>query len=315
MWVRKLVTREDARVLHAHKALGAAALAHFAYRVHHGFAHGHLGFGPDAATLCWIAVHAALSLSSMVFHIPSNRIKGSPMIWPEGRLHSIGFTARSVAVMLLYLWAWAWGWSAWMEHARALAVVATMAWADTVSAYYARVRMAGQAGPAATTMRGMPYPAGTSEAARAAVQLFYAGAQGMATVALLMGTRIDTTFLMLVPIQLAVFLMTLVRKGLIGTGAWHAWYSAAILLPYVYMVYREAAFPDGHCFPMADAEYGGQLLALAMFFLVRIGLGANKYAFWAAVIGAKAAASHHWGAFRIGGWVHGGAAQTPLLCS
>lgn len=307
--MRKLVTREDARILHGHKALGALALGHFAYRVHRGFTAGDLGFGPDVETAMWVALHAALSLSSMVFHVPSNRVRGSPMIWPEGRLHSIGFTLRSVVIVLLYAWSWRSGWSVWMEHARAFVVLATMAWADAVTAHHTRLRMAGQDAPAATTMRGMPYPPGTPGAVRAGMQLFYAGSQGLATVTLLMGSRVDAPFLMLMPIQLAVFLMTLVRKGLIGAWAWHAWYSAAILLPYAYTLYRDWAFPDVHCFPLGETEFAGQLLALAAFMLLRVAAGVDKYVFWGGLIVAKTVAMTRFGAFRMGGWVHDG------LCS
>jgi hypothetical protein len=278
LWA-KLVTREDARFLHLHKAMGFLALGHFAYRIGHGFVHGHLGFGPDAITLAWVALHAALSLSSLEFHLPSNRVRGSPMIWPEARMHSIVFTLRSVAIMLLYLAAWR-HYEPWMEHGRTLAVLATMAAADSVSA-----RMATAVG--GTTMRDMPYPAGTSDVVRCRMQLFYATSQALSTVTMFMGGRIDAPFLALLPIQSAVFLMTLVRKGFISATTWHIWYSAAILVPYGYTLYRVVFFSDAHCFPLGGAEFAAQLGAVALFYVLRLRLGVGKYAVWALIIAAK----------------------------
>jgi hypothetical protein len=293
LWA-KLVTREDARFLHAHKAMGALALGHFVYRIGHGFARGHLGFAPDAATLAWIALHAALSLSALQFHLPSNRVRGSPMIWPEARMHSIVFTLRSVAIMLLYLAAWHFAGAApWMEHGRSAVVLATMAAADAVSA-----RMAPGAG--GTTMRGMPYPPGTSDVARRRMQLFYATGQGLGGVAMVMGSRIDAPFLVLLPIQLAVFLMTLVRKGFIGAVTWHAWYSASILVPYVYTLHRAVFFPDLHCFPMGGVEFAAQFAALALFYVLRLRLGVDKYAVWALIVTGKTLAWAGYGAFAMG---------------
>ena len=290
----KLLTREDSRFLHAHKTMGVLALCHFAYRIGHGFTRGHLGFGPDVATLAWVALHAALSLSSLQFHLPSNRVRGSPMIWPEARLHSIVFTLRSVAIVLLYLAAWhAGGAAPWMEHGRSAVILATMAAADSVSARTAP-------GAGGTTMRDMPYPPGTSDFARRRMQLFYATAQGLGGIAMVMGGRIDAPFLVLLPIQLAVFLMTLVRKGFISAATWHAWYSAAILVPYVYTLHRAYFFPDVRCFPMGGVEFAAQFAALALFYVLRLRLGVNKYATWSLIIAGKTLAWARYGMFAMG---------------
>lgn len=44
-------------------------------------------------------MHAGLSVSSIIFHIPKVRIKEGSRIWPEFRLHSIVFACRSLACM------------------------------------------------------------------------------------------------------------------------------------------------------------------------------------------------------------------------
>jgi hypothetical protein len=44
-------------------------------------------------------LHAGLSWSSLLFHIPAKRNKSNPMIWPEFRWHSICFACRSFVAM------------------------------------------------------------------------------------------------------------------------------------------------------------------------------------------------------------------------
>ena len=87
MWrywnVPKLITKEDFG--HMHKMLGIAVLCNFFYRAYMAIRYRHMGFGGDWLTVAVIASHSALSLSSLIFHLPSNRVKAAPMIYPEFR--------------------------------------------------------------------------------------------------------------------------------------------------------------------------------------------------------------------------------------
>ena len=87
-----------------HKLLGLSCLVHFFYRFAQ-FLHGAVDMGFDAstdgATLGCLLVHTALSCSSLIFQLPTKRIKEGSRIWPEYRLHSIVFACRSLACMVL----------------------------------------------------------------------------------------------------------------------------------------------------------------------------------------------------------------------
>ena len=50
-----------------------------------------------------MGIHAGLSLSSFIFHVPLNRHKGLPMIYKESRLHAANvFSLRSVFCTLAF---------------------------------------------------------------------------------------------------------------------------------------------------------------------------------------------------------------------
>ena len=56
--------------------------------------------GPDGratglSAVPWLVPHALLSLSSIKFHVPRERIAKKPMIWQEFRMHNIIFALRS----------------------------------------------------------------------------------------------------------------------------------------------------------------------------------------------------------------------------
>lgn len=98
--IDKLFTRED--TFNVHKIFGFSCLASFIYRFSQaGIKDG--GFGPHPGTVVFIVLHLCLNLSSFIFYIPQRRIKSGDRIWPEYRIHSLAFAARSLACMLL-LW-------------------------------------------------------------------------------------------------------------------------------------------------------------------------------------------------------------------
>ena len=157
-------------MLSPHKLLGLSCLAHSAYR----FARvgpADMGFGPTAATLACIGLHATLSASSFLFRVPLRR-KVSYGIWREYRLHSIVFTLRSLAMMLLI----------WVEGAFGLA---------PNHLANALIRMAG-ARP--TGARGRSAPEGRSRTVRDldgphAMRFGFAAMQIQTTSAVVLGHR------------------------------------------------------------------------------------------------------------------------------
>ena len=62
---------------------------------------GNLGFEGSWFDYATLAVHMALSSSSLIFHVLPQRILKRPLvIWNEYRLHTIVFTARCISVAL-----------------------------------------------------------------------------------------------------------------------------------------------------------------------------------------------------------------------
>jgi hypothetical protein len=267
---RKLVTHEDP--LHVHKLLGVASVTHYAYRYVRYFRSGGGSMGFDLHspwTALWIALHAALSLTSLVFRLPANRVKGAPMIWPEFRAHSIVFALRSLLVMSVHLLVPNLGRipvaaaRAVMGAGKAAAVFGTLLAADAATAAYKSSHQ---------TMRGMPFPDYVTQRGRDALNAFYSVSQLLATMQMLFCDSIDAAFMVMMPIQMAAFLMTCVRKGLLTSGGWHLWYAAALGSNYLRIV-MGGARP-----PMFRAVFAATATAVTV---ARFGFRANKYVVWA----------------------------------
>lgn len=257
----KLVTREDA--YHLHKVFGFLSLAHFLYRLYRWVRFGATNIMDinERYLPFWIFIHSCLSLSSLLFHLPSNRPTSVPVIWPEYRLHSIIFAGRSLVIMSLTLT------GKDLYYTRVGVVVATMIAADvtTVLAYHSQHK----------TMRGMPYPKEWSPVVCSRLHLYYSISQVFATARMMwhnheLACTITEPFLILFPIQLAAFLMTLVKKGIITSEAWHVYYSISLGLNYLY----HAAIPyeTQTCYPV--------LLCVIAFCYLRFRHHLSKYVLW-----------------------------------
>lgn len=85
-----------------HKTLGFLCVA--SYIVRFSMWKDDCGFSRyPQFTIPTLILHLLLSVSSMIFKIPTKRIMGSGYrIWPEYRLHSITFACRSLLTMALY---------------------------------------------------------------------------------------------------------------------------------------------------------------------------------------------------------------------
>ena len=280
--MHRLFTHDDARFLHVHKILGVTALVHFAARLWHGFAYGHLGFRVETLWAA-VALHSVLSLTSLQFHLPSNRVKGRPMIWPEARIHSIGFTMRSTTIMALHAATWQLGmWSPWLDCARGVIVLHTMVWADTWTHHFKHVLR--QVPADDSTMRHIAYPKCVPAWYVRAHNYFYSTGQVFATMSMMLSVDVDTAFLVLIPIQASVFLMTLVRKGFISTAAWHIIYTATVLAPFLYKARKSWLAGSGN---NRDPAFPYMVLVLT-FCVLRFRFRVNKYFMWASIM------AYHW---------------------
>eukprot|EP00960_Hanusia_phi_P017823 524378-Hanusia_phi.AAC.17 len=150
--------------------------------------------------------------SPVALHVPILLARHERM-WKEFQLHSITFAMRSLGVMLLiYLG---------LHRFRAVVVITCHYVADQVTKRYKQ----------GTTMRDMPLPDVLIPYSNE-MNLFYSTSQLFAIVGVLV-LGIEEVFLILFPIQFAAFLLTLVRKNIIGPLGWHALYTLSLLLPHI----------------------------------------------------------------------------------
>jgi hypothetical protein len=268
--IAKLVTHEDGRHFHVHKILGLCSLCHYLFRFFKFCFKGNMGFDSSWVTLMCICVHALLSGTSLIFKIPENRVQGKPMIWPEFRLHSIFFAWRSILPML-FIW-----FSSrltqivpYCQPFCALCILLTMVLADHVSSHF---KKRGTLQPENTTMRMMPFPENTSERLIAATNFYYSVCQVLATLIVLYATDYPRLLMVMFPIQLAAFLMTLVRKSIITGGTWHVLYAISLGLNYVHAIADDLSLPPDYW------------LFATFFCVFRFYFNANKYLLWGIII-------------------------------
>lgn len=267
--IAKLVTHEDGQHFHIHKILGITSLCHYFYRFFCFCFSGNMGFDSSWVTLVCVFAHASLSGTSLFFKIPENRVRGKPMIWPEFRLHSIFFAWRSILPML-FLW-----FSSHVTPIRpyrqpffAFCIISTMILADYTSSHF---KKRGTLQPENTTMRMMPFPEQTSERLIAITNFYYSVCQVLATLIVLYATDYPRLLMVMFPIQLAAFLMTLVRKSLISGRTWHVLYGISLGLNYVYAIADDQSLPLDYWI-------------FATFFCVfRFYFNGNKYLLWGCI--------------------------------
>jgi len=163
-----------------------------------------------------VGIHGVLSISSLIFHIPNIRNPIKPMIYPEFRLHSIIFALRSVIVCYQYYYNLSYIYPI-------ITCYLTMISADLVSRQFNHEEKNGK------TMRNMPFdnslvPLETQKEITKMHSIMQIGATTY------MLGDIQSAFSPLLAIQLAAFLMTLVRKSIISTTTWHTIYSLTLWL-------------------------------------------------------------------------------------
>ena len=254
----KLKTKEDP--LHIHKMLGVICLFNFIYRFYCLFTEKtmHLDNLGGVGT---IVVHGLLSSSSLIFHIPSQRNKAAPMIYPEFRLHSIIFAMRSVVCFLLTYYKF----SVFYKFG---ACYSTMLLADIVT-YQLQSQGKLVAVESGTTMRDMPFNSQITELDQREISRLQSANQIGAV--LYMFGNLDSCFSPLLAIQLAAFLMTLVRKSIITSNMWHVAYNISLWSG----VFVFNSFPASFILEMIVSYY--------IFRIWRFNMRYNKYIGWTIV--------------------------------
>jgi len=272
---KKLFTKEDP--IGVHKYLGLFCLLNFIGR------YAQMYFFDPAAGLGtrghpWFSMacllpHALLSLTSLIFHtVPKERVVGKPMIWQEYRVHNIIFGVRSVVTALAAALAIRFNNA---PVARNLAI--TFSGACVLLANYGADKATEKlrAVEVESTTATMPYWDGCSIETQKKFKDFYAYCQFMATLACLSCGNPAWPLAVLLAIQLASLLMTLVRKGLLSARGYHYGYTASLVVPY-FVGLRSMLFTQTYEFPFMLA------LAYGMYQLRRRGV--SKYALWIPVV-------------------------------
>lgn len=206
--IYKLFTKED--ILNVHKILGLSCLGHFVYQFTYLVTHGQMNLQHNKYTPLLILMHGLLSSSSLIFHVPLKRHKGLPMINKEIRLHSIIFGLRSVICCFLLYYKVS-------KLFNIFIINLTMLLADFVTRHFRSTT---------TTMRDMPFGKNLSEEEKVSITRMHSYNQFSATIFTMI--NVDTAFSPLFAIQLAVFLMTLVRKSIIKELDWHRIYAISL---------------------------------------------------------------------------------------
>ena len=255
-WRKGLFTREDK--FNVHKLCGFPVLAHYAIRIAAVPRDTkNLRFDGSLLTPACLAVHLMLSCTSLVFHIPTKRIKEGSRIWPEFRLHSIVFACRSIATMMI----------TWAEQrfeaepiyaANVVVVFCTLLAADAASR--------NAAGGSSGTIR--------DQDAHPLWKYSVSFMQFLGTCGCLIGIRaFAAQFMILFIIQTYAFTLTLRRKNLVTHNQTLFFYVCQLTL--------------GTTISFLEVHRAGGLDALFMFcalstfaFFLRAGLGLSKYLMW-----------------------------------
>lgn len=253
--IHKLVTKEDPYFIH--KILCVISFCNFVYRYYLLLSYGQMMM-TSPIDIALITCHGALSASSLIFHIPKKRHAALPMIYPEFRLHSIAFGLRSVVCCFIDYYG-----NEYKLYYKMAACIGTMVVADAITKAHAE--------PGDTTMRAMPFALSTTVQERNKITRFHSNSQIFAT--LFMLYNMETAFSPLFAIQIAAFLMTMVRKGLINPNTWHILYSLALMIN----VFTDVTLQPSELIAICIAKY--------MFSYMRFQMHVNKYIGWLTIFG------------------------------
>lgn len=236
---QQLFTNHDK--YHLHKVLGFGCLFNFFLRIYWLIVYGSMYIYADSQISVLIPVaHLTLSLSSLIFHVPQTRLNSKIIIWKELQLHNMIFTSRSAIIMIYsiicirnninmntkyyYLY----------QIGKLALIVAHHMLADYVTMKYNMNNK--------TTTRDINWE-NIPDNVQTLIKKYYAISQILAINALILTDNdrygsgaIESAFLVMFPIQLSTFLMTLVRKSIISNISWHIFYGLSLLSPFFIII-------------------------------------------------------------------------------
>ena len=263
--ISKLITHEDK--FHIHKSMGIISLLNYFYLIFDCLYSGATAEmtlrSVDGSFIGLTWVHTILSLSALQFLIPRTRTGILPMIWQEFRAHSIVFAVRSFLIInaLYFLFKPDDTTSIAAIAVRLAFVLFAMKMADFSTEHL-------RENPKETTTATMPYWSDCPASIQSAIKYFYTHSQFMATVVCLFA-EIPYILAVAFPIQIASFLMTLVRKNIISAFWYHMFYGGSLLV--IYMINA------------ADVKLYPLILIGVVLIYARVNLKLNKYILWTLV--------------------------------
>jgi len=226
---------------HLHKILGFGCLFNFFLRIYWLVVFGSMYIYADSQTSLLIPIaHLTLSLSSIIFQVPQTRLNSKIIIWKELQLHNMIFTSRSAIIMIYsiicirnnininskyyYLY----------QIGKLALILLHHMLADYITLKYNMNEK--------TTTRDINWE-NISDNVKSLVKKYYAICQILAINALILTDNekfgsgaIESAFLIMFPIQLSTFLMTLVRKSIISNISWHIFYGLSLLSPFLIVI-------------------------------------------------------------------------------
>jgi hypothetical protein len=164
-------------------------------------------------------------MTAFIPPVPGKRLHSAPMIWPEFRMHSAVFAMRHVCATLLTLH------NLWPEGVLVNAVARFLLLALTTCAASLISHRYGDS--VQRTTNCMPYPSCLDPQVKNAIKRNYVDAQFAAS-KMVLSSDAAMCWIPLLGIQIAPFLMTLVRKGKIGALTYHRVYAMCLFMGYVY---------------------------------------------------------------------------------
>lgn len=230
-----------------HTFLGFGCLIHYGYRFYLKFNYNSMFLELNPILPI---VHLGLSLSSFIFKVPIKRFLNKTIIWKELQLHNIIFTSRSI--FMIYHNIYFKNQNIFFYLTKLLIVLSHHYLADVVSDKYINNDL--------TTTRDIQ-----GDFSNKYIKKYYAISQIIATTNVLLITNPDSSFMIMFPIQLSAFLMTLVRKRIISNNLWHLFYTSSLIFPF--LLFNKN---------IIKSTNNIQLYSLIHIFL-RLGLKTNKY--------------------------------------
>lgn len=276
-----LFTHEDriGIVPNVHKILGLYSLLHYLFRMGYCIIYQirgdpkafNAGFNSSYKSLISVLIHGLLSYSSLIFHI-SKIQRNKPMIWQEFRAHNIAFASRSILSFAI-------NWLSarypilrkYQMVVQSLVILGTFKSADIITL---KLRQENTE----STTRTLSYWDNCPYWVEKSFKYYYTLAQYQATLACFSHKEsrfFFNPFIVMFPIQFASFLMTLVRKGIISSKAYHISYLSSLIIPFL-IVFRNPWDPN-----ISKNYIGIPIFAITNSLVaLRIQGRLNKYAIW-----------------------------------